>query len=238
MRKIFLWLAGAFILCSCAAGQADPIQDNSFKTHELGWYPNSFTGSGSPRSCDATCQAVGAIAEQEAGGMGGTAANPVCKVGSAYGSWSNELYGSQMYYNGNPACYYTNPSGYTQASYAFHCLCISGATSGCPDLVVEKLLRVTWYPKSNKTYVTVLVKNIGGTAAGASTVSLTGQSYSNRPYNATASIPVLYAGESRRVTLVLPCRIRSPHAKGIIKADCQNTVRECRENNNVKWIWL
>ncbi len=238
MRKIFLWLAEAVILCSCAASQADPIQDNSFKTHKLGWYPNSSAGGGGARSCEDTCQAVGAMPEQESGGMGGTAVNPVCKVGAPYGSWSNEMYGNQMYYNGYPACYYTNPSGMTQASYAFHCLCINGATAGCPDLIVEKLIRVAWRPKINKTYVTVKVKNIGGRAAEASTVSLTDQSSWNRQYNATASIPFLYAGESRKVTLVLPYKIRNPQAKGIIRVDCQNTVRECRENNNVKWIWL
>lgn len=238
MKKIFLWLAGALILCSCAAGQADPIQDNSFKTHKLGWYPNSFTGSGSPRSCDDTCQAVGGIAEQEAGGMGGTAANPVCKVDSSYGSWANELYGNQMYYNGYPACYYTNPNGYTQASYAFQCLCISGATAGCPDLVVEKLVRVVWNPRRNKTYVIVRLKNIGGTMAEASTVSLTDQSNWNRPYSTTAPVPLLCAGESTKVIFALPYKIRNPHAKGIIKADCRDAVKECRENNNTKWIWL
>ena len=238
MKKIFLWLAGAFILCSCAAGQADPIQDNAFRTHKLGWYPNSYTGGGNPRSCDDTCQAVGAMAEQEEGGTGGSAVNPVCKVSAPYGSWSNELYGNQMYYNGYPACYYTNPSGYTQASYAFHCLCISGATASCADLVVEKLVRVVWSPKKNKTYVVVKIKNIGGSAAGSSTVSLTEQNNWNRPYNATASVSFLYAGESRQVIFVLPYKIRNPYAKGIIKVDCQNTVKECRENNNIKWIWL
>jgi len=229
MKKIFLWLAGVFILCSCAAGQADPIQDNVFKTHQLGWYPNTFTSGNSPRSCDDTCQAVGAVAEQEAGGMGGSVDNPVCKVGSPYGSWSNEMYGNQMYYNGYPACYYTDPSGMTRASYTFHCLCISGATAGCADLVVEKLIRVVWNPKKNKTYVVVRLKNIGGSMAEASTVSLTDRSNWNRPYSTTASVPLLCAGESAKVIFALPY---------IIKADCQNTVKECRENNNTKWIWL
>jgi hypothetical protein len=238
MKKIFLWLAGAFILCSCAAGQADPIQDNAFKTHQLGWYPNSSAGGGSARSCDDICQAVGAVAEQESGGMDGTAANPVCKVSSPYGSWSNEMYGNQMHYNGHPACYYTSPSGMTQASYNFHCLCISGATAGCPDLVVEKLLRVVWNPKKNKTYVIVRLKNIGGAMAEASTVSLTDQSNWSRPYSTTVSVPLLCAGESIKVIFALPYKIRNPYAKGIIQADCRNAVRECRENNNMKWIWL
>jgi len=237
MKRFLVWFAGAIFLCSGVATQAYPIKDNSLNKHKVGWYLNGHTGN-NLLSCEETCRSVGAVPEQ-ARNLG---ASPVCKVRVPYWNWSKEIYGSQTYSNGFPACHVTDPNGVTRVSSRFHCLCVRASTTGCPDLIVENLLQVKWQPFRNATHIVVKFKNIGSAFSRATTANFIDQSTldasTSMLYSTSANIPSLRPGESRIVTFTVPYKIVSPSARGMIKADHNNTINECRENNNTKWVWL
>ncbi|MCW5206926.1 hypothetical protein VU08_08395 [Desulfobulbus sp. F5] len=242
MNRLFVWFAGGFLLLIGSIAQADPIRDNSFNAHQVGWCSNNYGGSG-PLSCEDTCQAVGAVPEQETRMTQNTGAGPVCKVSAPSWYWTQELYGKQTYLNGYPVCSFVDQNGGAQCSTSFQCLCVKVSTAGCADLIVERLVSVTWRPAARKTRIVVRLKNIGGATAWHSTTSLADWSGLNpsmpvTPYVANVSTSPISAGEQRDVTFILPYKIQHPQARAAVKVDNGNAVNECRENNNFKWFWL
>lgn len=242
MNRLLVWFAGGVLLLSGQIAQADPIRDNSLNAHQVGWCANNSGGSG-PLSCEDTCQAVGAVPEQETRMTQNTGAGPVCKVNAPSWYWSQELYGRQTYLNGSPVCAFVDQNGGAQCSTSFQCLCVKVSTADCADLTVDRLVSVTWRPAARQTRIVVRLKNIGGATSWHSVASLADWSGFNpsmpvRPYVANVATPPLAAGEHRDVTFILPYKIQHPQARAAVKADNANAINECRENNNLKWFRL
>lgn len=242
MNRLIVLFAGGFFLLSIQTAQGDPIRDNSLNAHQVGWCSNNYGGNG-PLSCEDTCQAVGAVPEQETRMTQNRGAGPVCKVSPPSWYWAQELYGRQTYLNGYPVCSFVDQNGGAQCSVGFQCLCVKVSTAGCADLTVDRLVSVTWRPAARNTRIVVRLKNIGGATAWHSITSLADWSGLNpsmpvTPYVASVSTPPISAGGQRDVAFILPYKIQHPQARAAVKADNGNVVNECRENNNLKWFSL
>jgi hypothetical protein len=75
-------------------------------------------------------------------------------------------------------------------------LCIARAKNECPDLVVTEK-KPEWDDANHRSFITAVIKNIGGSGAGQSIARVIDPSTmqpGGAPYNAVANTPALAAG--------------------------------------------
>lgn len=111
------------------------------------------------------------------------------------------------------------------------------STAGCSlsDLTVESIARPVL--EQGRSRIDAVIRNLGPGDAPASVARVIDPSTTTStgaPQNAIANTPALPAGTATTVTFFLPYWVFNPDATLDVEADYKDTVRECREDNNVK----
>jgi CARDB protein len=111
-----------------------------------------------------------------------------------------------------------------------------GLVRGCPDLVVDSILRPTWDAANNRSVIVAVIRNSGTTNAPSTIARVIDPSTTGptgAPQNAIATTPPLAPGAAASVTFYLPYWVFNPDASLEVTADYKNDLLECREDNNV-----
>lgn len=239
MKKTLIGFVWVILLSVAAVVLADPIQDKSLNDYKAGWYPNFYKQKG-PLTCPETCKIwVTGVAEREMSMAANSKVTHVCKFSNRtlpnVTRSAGFLYGDQ--FDNTPVCHVTDMNGKARESKQYYCLCIAKKPSACPDLIVAEIQKPVWDSTNHRSVIKAVIKNIGGSAAGASIARVidpsTPQS-TGAPYNAIANTPALAAGASATVTFYLPYWVYNPDAELEVTADYKGMVNECDENNNIK----
>ena len=111
---------------------------------------------------------------------------------------------------------------------------VPGRRMACdgPDLVVESIADPVYDAAAKQSVVTVVIRNAGGAAAGASHTRLVDPSTAP-PNEDVQPTPALAPGAAATLTFRLPYWVFNPDADLEVTADYKDIVRECREDNNV-----
>lgn len=113
------------------------------------------------------------------------------------------------------------------------------ATPACdlPDLVVENILRPTFVSDPPGSEIEAVIRNLGrGTApvTAARVIDTSTVVSPGVPQSAISSTPSLARGASASVKFFLPYGVFNPNVTLDVAADYNNSVAECREDNNTK----
>jgi hypothetical protein len=109
--------------------------------------------------------------------------------------------------------------------------------AGCPDLVVDSILRPVWDAANNRSVITAIIRNVGTAAAPASLARVIDPSTlqpTGAPYNAIATTPPLAPGAAVSVVFYLPYWVFNPDATLEVTADYKDYFVECHDDNNTK----
>jgi hypothetical protein len=109
--------------------------------------------------------------------------------------------------------------------------------AGCPDLVVDSILRPEWDAANNRSVIRAIIRNAGTAWSPATTAQVVDPSTTGPggvPQSATAATPALDPGATATVVFYLPYWVFNPDASLDVTADYKNDVRECREDNNTR----
>ncbi|MGH7539173.1 MAG: CARDB domain-containing protein [Gemmatimonadales bacterium] len=109
--------------------------------------------------------------------------------------------------------------------------------AGCPDLVVDSILRPEWDGANNRSVITAIIRNIGSAPSPATIARVIDPSTTGptgAPQNAIAATPALVPGASASVVFYLPYWVFNPDATLEVTADYKNDVQECHEDNNTR----
>lgn len=232
--KLLVTLLGSVIVSFAAVSvQADTIQDNLLKNYKSGWYPNFYKGKG-PLNCSETCKNwVQDDAAESESSLLPNGKTYVCKADDL--GQRTLLYGNQV--GAVPACLISESKELVQRNDRFHCLCVTKAHPGCPDLVVQSISKPGWDLATSRSVIKAEIKNIGMGEA-ENTLAQLMDPYTSQhigvPYSDVAETPALLPGASATVVFHLSYWPYNPTADFTITADYKNTLNECKEKNNVK----
>jgi hypothetical protein len=106
---------------------------------------------------------------------------------------------------------------------------------GCPDLVVDSVMRPVWDGDNRRSVINAVIRN-GGTVTATPTLARVIDPSTSQPtgapYNDVAPTPELGPGDWVTVTFHLPYWVYNPDASLEVTADYKNELAECREDNN------
>ena len=109
--------------------------------------------------------------------------------------------------------------------------------AGCPDLVVDSILRPEFDASNHRSIITAIIRNVGTAPAPASVARVVDPSTlqpNGTPYNAIANTPPLAPGATATVVFYLPYWVFNPDATLEVTADYKDYFAECREDNNTR----
>lgn len=109
--------------------------------------------------------------------------------------------------------------------------------AGCPDLVVDSILRPAWDAANHRSIITTIIRNVGTAAAPASLARVIDPSTlqpTGAPHNAIANTPPLAPGAAATVVFYLPYWVFNPDATLEVTADYKDYFVECRDDNNTR----
>jgi subtilase family serine protease len=108
---------------------------------------------------------------------------------------------------------------------------------GCPDLVVQSINTPGWDIATSRSVIKAEIKNIGIGEAEKTLARLMDPYTSQHigvPHTDVVETPALLPGASTTVVFHLPYWPYDPTADFTVTADYKNTLKECKEKNNVK----
>ncbi len=239
MKRFYLLSALLLVFFVSPSLLADPIEDLSMKNYQAGWFPNFYKDKG-PLTCAETCKiwtSTRQESEQSTDIDGQSKHASVCKITRdkeivlkpINDPASHWIYGNQ--FDDWPVCHVSS-LGYGEVrSELYFCECVRPLRNPCtgPDLIISKIHNPDYDPATGESVINVDVQNIGASLAGVSDTTL---SDPGRPFSQTVGTPAIAAGATVTITFRFPYWVYDPDAELEAKADSNQKIDECKEDNN------